>query len=106
VVSTPSIEVLADADAVASRAAGLVAGYAREAVAEHAGFSLAVSGGRSPWAMFAALIEQDMPWRQTAIYQVDERVAPAGDADRNLVHLRASLPADGAATVLAMPVPK
>ena len=33
------------------------------------------------------------------IYQVDERVAPDGDDDRNLTHLLRSLPPEGAADV-------
>ena len=32
-----------------------------------------------------------MPWASVHLVQVDERVAPAGDADRNLTHLRESL---------------
>jgi 6-phosphogluconolactonase len=32
-----------------------------------------------------------MPWADVHVVQVDERVAPAGDPDRNLTHLRASL---------------
>ena len=67
-------------------------------------FTFAVSGGRTPWEMFARLADEDMPWARTAIYQVDERVAPAGDPDRNLAHLRASLPADAQAEVHGMPV--
>jgi 6-phosphogluconolactonase len=54
--------------------------------------------------MFAHLAEEDMPWSQTAIYQVDERVAPADDPDRNLAHLLASLPAESGAEIHAMPV--
>ena len=45
-----------------------------------------------------------MPWERTAIYQVDERVAPAGDPDRNLTHLNESLPATAGADVHPMPV--
>src|SRR5262249_14931337 len=45
-----------------------------------------------------------VPWSQVAIYQVDERVAPAGDPDRNLTHLRESLPAGADAEIDAMPV--
>ncbi len=67
-------------------------------------FTFAVSGGHTPWAMFAHLVDEDVPWAQTAIWQVDERVAPAGDPDRNLVHLRQSLPAQGEAEVHPMPV--
>jgi 6-phosphogluconolactonase len=100
----PQVEILPDAQAVAKRAAELVAGWAREAVAERGRFTFAVSGGHTPWAMFARLADEDVPWAQTAIYQVDERVAPAGDPNRNLVHLRESLPADAEAEVHAMPV--
>jgi len=103
-VTQPQIEVLADAAAVAERAAAYVAERARAAVAERGRFTFAVSGGRTPWAMLARLAHKDMPWSQTAIYQVDERVAPAGDPDRNLAHLLASLPAESGAEIHAMPV--
>jgi 6-phosphogluconolactonase len=98
------IEVLPDADAVAIRAAAFVADQARVAVADHDRFTFAVSGGHTPWAMFSHLAGEDVPWPKTAIYQVDERVAPAGDPDRNLAHLQESLPEDGGADVHAMPV--
>jgi 6-phosphogluconolactonase len=98
------VEILPDPAAVAARAAAYVAERARAAVAERGQFSFAVSGGHTPWAMFAALAGEDLPWRQTAIFQVDERVAPVGDPDRNLTHLRDSLPRHAEAEVHAMPV--
>lgn len=98
------IEVLSDPDAVARRGAEFVAEQARAVVAEHGRFAFAVSGGHTPWAMFAHLAHEDVPWAQTAIWQVDERVAPTGDPDRNLTHLRASLPANAGADLHAMPV--
>lgn len=85
------IEVLADADAVAARAAALIAAAAREAVAARRRFVFAVSGGHTPWAMLRALTGEDVPWANVHVLQVDERVAPAGDPDRNLTHLRESL---------------
>ena len=97
------IEILPDAEAVAERGAEYVAKRARAAVDEHGRFTLAVSGGRTPWAMFAHLTGR-MPWEKVTIYQVDERVAPDRDPDRNLTQLRASLPPGGAADVRAMPV--
>jgi 6-phosphogluconolactonase len=103
-VAEPKLEVLPDAESVAARAATLVAELARAAVADHAGFTFAVSGGKTPWAMFARLAKLDMPWDRVTIFQVDERVAPAGDPDRNLTHLQESLPADAGADVRAMPV--
>ncbi len=100
----PAIEAQADPAAVARRAADFVAGKARAAVAEHGRFSFAVSGGHTPWAMFAELADEEMPWAQCVFYQVDERVAPAGDPDRNLTHLMDSLPAEADGGVRAMPV--
>ena len=41
-------------------------------------FHFAVSGGHTPWAMFAELASETVPWEGVVIYQVDERVAPAG----------------------------
>jgi len=85
------IEVIEDADAVAMKAAGIIAADARTAVVARGRFVLAVSGGHTPWVMLRALAGQDVPWADLHIVQVDERVAPAGDADRNLTHLRESL---------------
>ena len=97
------VEVLPDADAVAERAAEFVAEQARAAVEEHGRFTFAVSGGHTPWAIFPKLTGR-MPWEKVTIYQVDERVAPEGDPDRNLTHLHTSLPPGGVADVRAMPV--
>jgi 6-phosphogluconolactonase len=94
---------LPDAPSLAARAAVLVAGRARSAVADHGRFTFAVSGGSTPWAMFAELAHQDVPWAAVTLFQVDERVAPEGDPDRNLTHLRHSL-GSAPAQVVAMPV--
>ena len=97
------VEILPDAAAVARRGAEIVAAAAAEAVADHGRFQFAVSGGRTPWAMFADLAGK-MPWEKTTIYQVDERIAPDGDPDRNLTQLERALPPGGASDVRAMPV--
>src|SRR5439155_26297787 len=55
------------------------------------GFVMAVGGGRTPWLMLRALAADALPWSEVHVVQVDERVAPAGDAERNLTHLRHSL---------------
>jgi 6-phosphogluconolactonase len=101
------LEVLPDAAAVAARAAALLAEEARAAAAARGRFALAVSGGRTPWIMLRALAGETLPWEAVHLFQVDERVAPAGHADRNLAHLRESLSADPRAarcTVHPMPV--
>lgn len=85
------MEVLADAEAAARAAAALIAAEARAAVAARGRFSVAVSGGHTPWEMLRALAGEDVPWGGVHVLQVDERVAPAGHPDRNLTHLRESL---------------
>ncbi len=84
-------EVFADDESAAQAAAKIIAEEARAAVAARGQFVMAVSGGRSPWIMLRALADEDVPWDRVTVVQVDERVAPAGDPDRNLAHLRASL---------------
>jgi 6-phosphogluconolactonase len=85
------IEALADAEAVARAGAAFTAGEARAAVAGRGRFIMAVSGGHTPWTMLRALADQDLPWADVHVVQVDERVAPAGHPDRNLTHLMESL---------------
>ena len=86
-----NIEIFIDADAVARKAAEIIAAEARATVAERGRFIMAVSGGHTPWKMLRALANEKVPWEGVRVVQVDERVAPAGDPDRNLSHLRESL---------------
>ncbi len=76
-----------DEQQVAATAASWIAGQARAAVAARGKFLLAVSGGKTPWIMLRLLAKEDVPWSAVHLFQVDERVAPDGDADRNLTHL-------------------
>jgi 6-phosphogluconolactonase len=102
-----SVEVLETTDAVANRAAQVIAGLAREAIAARGRFLFAVSGGHTPWVMLRALAAAQIPWPAVRVFQVDERVAPAGHADRNLTHLEESLLEHaplGPEQILAMPV--
>src|SRR5262245_66248184 len=85
------LEVLADAHAVALRAAALVASEARAAAEAQGRFALATSGGKTPWQMLRRLADEAVPWSAVHLFQVDERVAPAGDPDRNLTHVNESL---------------
>jgi 6-phosphogluconolactonase len=41
--------------------------------------------------MLRDLTAEDVPWQHVHVFQVDERIAPAGDHDRNLTQLRESL---------------
>jgi len=85
------VEILPDEQSLARRAAAVIAKEARAAVADHGRFVMAVSGGKSPWVMLADLADEQVPWANVHVFQIDERIAPAGDPDRNYVHLRDSL---------------
>jgi len=99
------LEVAGDERAAARRAAELIAEAGAAAVAEHGFFGFAMSGGRSPWAMLAILGElEEMPWGETELFQVDERVASPGSEDRNLTHMVLGLSMDHQASLRPMPV--
>jgi 6-phosphogluconolactonase len=85
------LDLFDDAAAVARAAATTIAAHARAAVAARGRFLMAVSGGHTPWIMLRALASEEVPWKSVHVVQVDERVAPAGDPDRNLLHLQESL---------------
>ena len=85
------IEVFPDVESVAHEAARLIAEEARTAVSARGKFVMAVSGGKTPWIMLRNLAQEDVPWYAVHVIQVDERIAPPGDPDRNLTHLRESL---------------
>lgn len=85
------VELLADSEELRARAADEFAARIRAGVAGQGRFVLAVSGGTEPWAAFRLLATLDVPWHALHVVQVDERVAPAGDAQRNWTHLEANL---------------
>lgn len=99
------LEVVPDEKAAARRAAELIAAAGAKAVADHGSFSFAMSGGRSPWSMLAILGDlEEMPWGETELFQVDERVASPGSEDRNLTHMVLGLSMDHQSTLRPMPV--
>src|SRR3982750_3380410 len=100
-------DILATPDAVAQAAARFIAAQSTAAIAARGRFKFAVSGGHTPWQMLRALADENVDWTNVHLFQVDERVAPFGDPDRNLTHIRASLLAHvglAPANVHAMPV--
>ena len=92
---------------VAVAGANFISARATEAIAERGQFTLALSGGSTPWVMLGKLAQYELPWDCVKIFQVDERVAADGDPERNLVHIqndfagRIALPAEN---LFAMPV--
>lgn len=85
------LHVTEDAAAAAGEAAQWIAQQIRQSIQQRDRCVLAVSGGTTPQAMFAALAKDDVPWDAVHLVQVDERLAPLGDDSRNLTHLQEDL---------------
>jgi len=68
------IEILTDADAMARKAAEIIAAEARAAVAERGRFVMAVSGGHTPWQMLRALANEEVPWKSVVVKYVGDTV--------------------------------
>ena len=85
------VDILGNEAAVAASAAKFIAVEAAAAIAARGRFKLAVSGGHTPWAMLRALAKEQVDWTNVHLFQVDERVAPAGDDSRNWSHIQESL---------------
>lgn len=73
----------------AERAADWIATRLRDAHRRRGETSLALSGGSTAPPMIDALLDRDVPWSTTTVWQVDERVAPDGDSARNAGQLAA-----------------
>jgi 6-phosphogluconolactonase len=103
-VTSHRLEVLDDPEAVHKRGAELIAEAAKAAISDRSHCALAVSGGHDPWPMFSQLEDFDLDWTEIEVFQVDERVAPAGSDERNLTHLVESLSIGAQGSIRPMPV--
>ena len=90
--------------AAARWAAGRIAGMLADAVQARGRGSLALSGGRSPWAMMEDLFARALPWDRVHLLQVDERVAPDGDDQRNWTRIAPLLAGSPAAAARVHPM--
>ncbi len=86
-----NFKIANDVESVAKMAATFIANEACAAIQARGQFVMAVSGGKTPWIMLRHLAEEKLEWSKIHIFQVDERIAPAGSADRNWTHLQESL---------------
>lgn len=75
----------------ARAAARFIAQCASRAVRERGSCSIAFSGGSTPRTMLAALVAEDLPWRNLHVFQVDERATNRGAGERNLTQLQQAL---------------
>jgi 6-phosphogluconolactonase len=85
-VTPQPLDLVASADP-AGAAAGIIVDTLRDATAGGRRASFAVSGGDTPGHAFARLRPDDLDWSLVDVFQVDERVAPAGHPARNLTRL-------------------
>lgn len=83
--------VLPDAEAVAQKAVQIIAELAQEKIRLTGKFLFAVSGGSTPWKVLRQLANTTLPWDAIELFQVDERIAPAGDTQRNLTQIMQNL---------------
>lgn len=76
-------QTLTDADAVATRATGLILQAAANAIRERGVFHLVLAGGRTPGKVYRQLAASQADWNNWHLYFGDERCLPADDAERN-----------------------
>ncbi|MBN1362766.1 MAG: 6-phosphogluconolactonase [Sedimentisphaerales bacterium] len=83
----PNIEVAADGEDLAHRAADLFVWTAREAIEARGRFYAALSGGRTPRRSFEVLASSPaarvLPWEKIDIFWVDERYVPPDSPESN-----------------------
>ena len=86
---------VADAQALAQRAAELFQQNAQEQIAAHGRFTVALSGGSTPKAMFALLANEPyrsaIDWAHVYLFWGDERCVPPEHADSNYRMTRETL---------------
>ena len=84
---TKEIIIVADAGSVAHEAARRFTDLAREAIDSRGRFSVALSGGSTPGALFTLLAEapyrERIPWAEVHLFWGDERWVPADDPESN-----------------------
>jgi 6-phosphogluconolactonase len=101
---TLDVEVLPDPEAACRRAAELIAQALARAITDGGRGAWAISGGETPMGMFRRLGQLELSWSSIETWQVDERIAPPGDAERNRTRQEAALPAAALDGVRWMPV--
>jgi len=75
--------VIQPVEELAAAFARLVEDSSREAIAARGSFSMAIPGGSAAELLLPALIAASIDWSKVAVFWVDERMVPPGDADSN-----------------------
>jgi 6-phosphogluconolactonase len=86
-MTIPEIKVVPDATALAIEGADRWVKLADQAIAEHGRFSVTLSGGHTPEAMFKLLAQEpyrsQVAWEKVEIFFGDERCVPPDSPDSN-----------------------
>jgi len=86
-VTKPEIIICHDADDLSRKAAEQFAASAKAAVSARGRFSVALSGGSTPKALYALLATDEfrsqLPWPQVHLFWGDERCVPPDHAESN-----------------------
>jgi 6-phosphogluconolactonase len=77
-----------DARQQATLLAGEIGARLRQALQQRGRALLAVSGGKSPLPLFAALREQELDWEHVTVLLADERCVPGAHPDSNAALVR------------------
>ncbi len=85
------VDTQADQTTLGRAAAEHIVELGSTAIAARDRFTLALSGGSTPWPMLRALATLDLDWSKVHVFQVDERAVPADDDARNWKHIQAHL---------------
>ena len=90
-----SLYVTSDEEAMAHKAATIIAGQYSEAVAQRGLFTIALSGGRTPIPLYRLLSTPQwakvLDWSKTAVYWVDERCVSPESEESNYRLVRTQL---------------
>jgi 6-phosphogluconolactonase len=92
---TPEIKVVPDPESVAQTAAERIVAAAEEAIEMRGSFSIALSGGGTPKALYTILAAEPfrsaIDWAKVHVYFGDERCVPPTDPQSNYRMARESL---------------
>ena len=77
------VMILPEAGAIAREGAERFTALARLAIAATGRFTVALSGGSTPKALFALLVDQPIDWAHVHVFWGDERCVPPDHADSN-----------------------
>jgi 6-phosphogluconolactonase len=94
-VTNREIIICRDADELSRKAAGQLVSLARQAIAAHGRFTVALSGGSTPKALYSLLatgeFSEQLAWRQIHLFWGDERCVAPDHAESNFRMVKETL---------------